>query len=74
VAPPVPAPKNVAVTVRADKIDPISVRVAESGTVTWNVEGLGAHMIEADDGTFSSGLVYQTKSFKNTFTTVGTWK
>jgi plastocyanin len=74
VAPPVPAPKNVAVTVRADKIDPISVRVAESGTVTWNVEGLGAHMIEADDGTFSSGLVYQTKSFKYTFTTVGTWK
>jgi len=31
-------------------------------------------MIEADDGSFSSGLLYQTKTFKYTFKDVGTWK
>ena len=36
---------------------------------------LNAHyMIEADDGTFSSGLLYQSKTFTYTFPSAGTWK
>jgi plastocyanin len=72
-AAPAGAEARAEVTVFAASFEPAEVRVAQGGTVTWTVSGADPHIIEADDGSFLSGIIISSTPFEFTFDEAGTW-
>jgi plastocyanin len=67
-------PSKVDVKVLADTFEPADARVAQGGVVTWTVDSLSPHIIEADKGAFTSDLVHHSEVFSFTFDTPGTYQ
>lgn len=53
---------------------PDSITVAKGTKVTWVNNDGAAHTVTADDGSFNSGNLTNSKSFSQTFNTPGTYK
>ncbi len=67
-------PSEVGVKVLADTFEPADARVAVGGTITWTIDSLSPHVIEADKGGFLSDLLHHGESFEFTFDTPGTYQ
>ncbi len=67
-------PSAVDVKVLADTFEPADARVAVGGTITWTVESLSPHIIEADKGGFLSELLHRGETFEFTFDQPGTYQ
>ncbi len=68
------APSKVDVKVLADTFEPADARVAQGGVITWTVDSLSPHIVEADKGAFKSELVHHGEVFSFTFDTPGTYQ
>jgi len=53
--------------------DPGSVHVDPGGTVTWTSNSAAPHTVTADDGSFASGSLAASQTYKHTYPTSGTF-
>jgi len=63
-----------AINIQGFAFDPPSLEIPAGTTVTWTNQDSAPHTATADDGSFQSGKLDQSKSFSFTFDTPGTYK
>jgi plastocyanin len=75
IATPVKAGDDIGAEVSAidDVFDPEVVRVQPGETVEWTNDGRSAHTVEADDGSWRSGVLESGTTFEHTFEAPGVY-